>query len=97
MMMQMLIENSIKHGLEPKIEGGHIAVKAVLVDGTMQVDVRDNGVGFNMTANDGVGLANIRERLHLLYGNAAELVIEAPLDGGTLASVRVPYTSLEKH
>lgn len=97
MMMQMLIENSIKHGLEPKIEGGHIAVTASLNGGIMQVDVRDNGVGFNMMANDGVGLANIRERLHLLYGNQAELVIEAPLEGGTLASVRVPYSPLEKH
>ncbi len=97
MMLQTLIENSIKHGLEPKIEGGHIAVKAVLIDGTMQVDVRDNGVGFNMTANDGVGLANIRERLQLLHGNRAELVIESPLDGGALCSIRVPFTTLEKH
>jgi sensor histidine kinase YesM len=97
MMLQTLIENSIKHGLEPKIEGGHIAVKAVLIDGTMQVDVRDNGAGFNMMANDGVGLANIRERLQLLHGNRAELVIEAPVDGGALCSIRVPFTTLEKH
>jgi sensor histidine kinase YesM len=97
MMMQMLIENAIKHGLEPKIEGGSIDVRAMLVDGMLQVDVRDNGVGFNMHSNDGVGLANIRERLRLLYGNSAELVIEAPLDGGALASIRIPYTTMEKH
>jgi sensor histidine kinase YesM len=97
MMLQILIENSIKHGLEPKIEGGRIDVRAMLVDGIMQVDVRDNGVGFNMHADDGVGLANIRERLRLLYDNRAELVIEAPLDGGALASIRIPYSKLEKN
>ncbi len=97
MMLPTLIENAIKHGLEPKIEGGRIDVRAFLIDGKLQVDVRDNGVGFNMHAGDGVGLANIRERLHLLYGSDAELVIESPVDGGALASIRVPYTTLEKH
>lgn len=96
MMLQTLIENSIKHGLETKIEGGHIDVRAFLIDGTMHVDVIDNGVGFNMKAGDGIGLANIRERLSLLYGNRAELVIEAPLDGGAHCSIRVPFTRLEK-
>ena len=50
-----------------------------------------------LQANDGVGLANIRERLQLLHGNRAELVIEAPVDGGALCSIRVPFTTLEKH
>ena len=97
MMLQILIENAIKHGLEPKIEGGRIDVRAMLVDGIMQVDVRDNGVGFNMHADDGVGLANIRERLRLLYDNRAALVIEAPQSGGTLASIRLPYSKQENY
>ena len=96
MMLQILIENAIKHGLEPKIEGGRIDVSARCEEGFMRVDVRDNGVGFNLHANDGVGLANIRERLQLLYGARAELVIEAPLEGGALASIRIPYPPLEK-
>ena len=96
MMLQTLIENSIKHGLEPKIEGGHIDVRATLIDGTMHVDVHDNGVGFNMKSDDGVGLANIRERLRLLYGAKAELVIEAPVEGGAICSIRVPFTRPEK-
>ena len=62
----------------------------------MQVDVRDNGVGFNMHAGEGIGLANIRERLRLLYGDRAELVIEMPAVGGALASIRVPYIVTEK-
>jgi LytS/YehU family sensor histidine kinase len=95
MMLPTLIENAIKHGLEPKIEGGRIDVRAFLIDGMLQVDVRDNGVGFNMHAGDGVGLANIRERLQLLYGSDAELVIEAPVEGGALATIRIPFTSKE--
>ena len=95
MMLLILIENAIKHGLEPKIEGGRIEVSAHVEHATLHVDVRDNGAGFNPLSDEGVGLANIRERLRLLYGASAELVIEAPLDGGTLASVRVPYSMME--
>jgi sensor histidine kinase YesM len=90
MMLLTLIENAIKHGLEPKIEGGRIDVRAHVVENKLHVDVQDNGVGFNLHSDEGVGLANIRERLHLLYGSDAELVIEAPLEGGALASIRVP-------
>jgi LytS/YehU family sensor histidine kinase len=95
MMLQILIENAIKHGLEPKIEGGRIEIGAKVVHATLQVDVRDNGAGFDPHADDGVGLANIRERLRLLYGKDGELVIEAPPEGGALASIRIPYSVME--
>jgi LytS/YehU family sensor histidine kinase len=97
MMLQTLIENAIKHGLEPKIAGGRIDISAALDNGLLQVNVRDNGAGFNLHADEGVGLANIRERLALLYDRRAELVIEAPLDGGAIVAIRVPYSMLEKH
>ena len=97
MMLQTLIENAIKHGLEPKIEGGRIDISATLESGALKVSVRDNGVGFNLHADDGVGLANIRERLRLLYENRAELIIEAPETGGAVVAIRVPYSMLEKH
>jgi LytS/YehU family sensor histidine kinase len=97
MMLQTLIENAIKHGLEPKIAGGRIDISAALDNGVLQVNVRDNGAGFNLHADEGVGLANIRERLALLYDRRAELVIEAPLDGGAIVAIRVPYSMLEKH
>jgi LytS/YehU family sensor histidine kinase len=96
MMLPTLNEHAIKHGLEPKIEGGCIGIGAKVVHATLQVDVRDNGAGFDMHADDGVGLANIRERLRLLYGQAAELVIEAPPEGGALVSIRIPYAMMEK-
>jgi len=95
MMLQSLIENAIKHGLEPKITGGTITVRAHVVDATLHVDVCDDGIGINLHAPDGVGLANIRERLALLYGGAAELVMEPPPGGGCCASIRLPYSMME--
>jgi LytS/YehU family sensor histidine kinase len=95
MMLQTLIENAIKHGLEPKIAGGTILVRARVDGATLVVDVCDDGVGIDLHADEGVGLANIRERLQLLYGAQAELVIEAPISGGACASVRIPYKMME--
>ena len=95
MMLQTLIENAIKHGLEPKIAGGTITVRARVDVATLIVDVCDDGVGIDLHADEGVGLANIRERLQLLYGAQAELVIEAPSGGGACASVRIPYKMME--
>jgi len=91
MMLQTLIENSIKHGLEPKIEGGTVTVRAQVVGATLQVEVCDDGVGIDPHADDGVGLANIRERLQLLHGAQAELVIATPPGGGACATIRLPY------
>ena len=76
MMIQTLVENSIKHGLEPKAEGGHLSVKAEIRHGKLAVTVCDTGLGFEAAASGtthgtGVGLANIRERLGLLYGSKA--------------------------
>ena len=92
MMLQTLVENSIKHGLEPKLAGGHIHIRALTVGGDLQVEVSDNGVGFDMHADDGIGLSNIRERLKMLYGTKAQLIVEAPQDGGSKVSIRLPYS-----
>jgi len=95
MMLQTLIENAIKHGLEPKVAGGTITVRSQVVGATLHVDVCDDGVGIDLHADEGVGLANIRERLALLYGKDAELVIEMPPGGGACASIRLPYRMTE--
>ncbi|WP_306395974.1 sensor histidine kinase [Telluria beijingensis] len=95
MMLQTLIENSIKHGLEPKVAGGTIVVRSRVEGAILHVDVVDDGVGFNPHAGNGVGLANIRERLALLYGKDAELVIETPAGGGACVSIRLPYRMTE--
>ena len=97
MMVQTLVENAIKHGLEPKPEGGKLTLKAEIVHGKLAVSVVDTGLGFGRaassgkTAGTGVGLANIRERLQLLYGNKATLTITENPGGGTRVVLAVPY------
>lgn len=95
MMMQSLVENAVKHGLEPKPEGGTLTVKAQIVHGKLAVTVADTGLGFGKaaTAGTGVGLANIRERLQLLYGAKASLVIAENPPSGTVVTVTVPYVA----
>lgn len=95
MMLQTLIENAIKHGVEPKVSGGTITIRAHVEVATLHVDVCDDGAGIDVHADEGVGLANIRERLALLYGKDAELVIEMPPGGGACASIRLPYRMTE--
>ncbi len=93
MMIQSLVENAIKHGLEPKAEGGTLDVKAEIVHGKLAVTVADTGLGFGKaaTAGTGVGLANIRERLQLLYGNRASMTIGENTPSGTIVTITVPY------
>jgi LytS/YehU family sensor histidine kinase len=97
MMMQSLVENAIKHGLEPKPEGGTLKVKGEIVHGKLAVSVADTGLGFGKaaTAGTGVGLANIRERLQLLYGGRASVTVAENAPSGTVVTVTVPYKSLE--
>jgi hypothetical protein len=93
MMIQSLVENAIKHGLEPKAEGGELAVSAEIVHGKLAVTVADTGLGFGKgdTAGTGVGLANIRERLKLLYGDRASMVVADNTPTGTVVTLTVPY------
>ena len=91
MMLQTLVENAIRHGLEPKAEGGKVEIRAEIEDGSLAVRVCDTGVGFNFNNQGGVGLANIRERLKVMYRDRAELVISVPSEGGTCATIRIPY------
>jgi len=94
MMLQTLVENSIKHGLEPKPEGGALTLSADVVDGNLRVAVSDTGLGFGAAGSDGggVGLNNVRERLRALFGARGRLTIEANSPGGTIATIVVPYT-----
>jgi hypothetical protein len=93
MMLQSLVENAIKHGLEPKADGGSLSVSAEVAHGKLHVSVADTGVGFARaaTAGTGTGLSNIRERLKLIYGDAAELRIAPNAPTGTRVTIVVPY------
>ncbi|MBE7420503.1 MAG: histidine kinase [Ideonella sp.] len=96
MMIQSLVENAVKHGLEPKADGGEIAIRAEIVHGKLAVTVADTGLGFGKaaTAGTGVGLANIRERLLLLYGAQASLTIAENQPSGTAVTITVPYKTV---
>jgi hypothetical protein len=95
MMLQSLVENAIKHGLEPKAEGGTLTVSAEIVHGRLAVKVADTGLGFGKaaTAGTGIGLNNIRERLQLLYGSKGTLTVNENPGGGTAVTITVPYKS----
>ena len=91
MLLQPIVENAIRHGLEPKVEGGRIDITAERQDGGVRLVVRDTGLGFAAAgAADGIGLANLRARLASAYGDAARLVIEDNVPGGTSVSIWLP-------
>ena len=94
LLLQPLVENAIKHGLEPKVDGGRLVVRAAREGADLVLTVRDTGVGLSSVANDGThfGMSQARERLATLYGDDASLVL-APADdadGGVVATVRIP-------
>lgn len=91
MMLQTLVENAIKHGLEPKPGGGTVWILARSNDRIVSVTVADDGDGFNAeSTGTGIGLKNVRERLRLVYGNAATLAIVANFPNGVAATITVP-------
>ena len=94
LLLQPLVENSIRHGLEPKVEGGRIELEASREGDVLVLRVRDTGSGLSEPSADGThfGLQQVRERLATLYGERAGLQLEAADDGrgGTLATIRLP-------
>ena len=91
LMLQTLVENAIKHGLEPKLGGGRIDITAAVIGDKLQVQVSDNGAGLGSnTAGSGIGLKNIRERLKLAYGDHASLTLSAGTAGGMTATIVMP-------
>ena len=98
MMLQTLVENAIKHGLEPRTGGGTVWIRARRDDDTVAVTVADNGEGFNSkTSGTGIGLKNVRERLRLRYAGAANLSVVANFPAGVAATLTVPATGHNAH
>ena len=93
MMLQPLVENAIKHGLECKEEGGTLHISAEVLGNKLRVSVVDDGVGFGVMPSDGtgLGLTSIRERLNLLHGNQGQLIIEPNQPNGVASIIEVPY------
>ena len=98
MVLQTVVENAIKHGIEPKPEGGRITVQAEVVDGKLRVEVVDTGAGlpegdiFGNTKNgNGLGLDNIRNRLAMLYPGTSSMELQSGYEGGTTVRLSIPY------
>lgn len=92
LILQPLVENSIRHGLEPKIEGGTVNISALLIGQHLCLRVQDNGLGFQeqaTTQGTSFGLSHIRQRLHTLYGTHAQLDIASD-DSGACVSLTLP-------
>ena len=87
MLLQPLVENAIKHGLEPKVEGGEIAVRATDDDGAIVVSVSDSGVGSSNAGGHGIGLDNVRERAAAVGGTMTYARNDA---GGVTVTLRIP-------
>jgi LytS/YehU family sensor histidine kinase len=91
MSLLTLVENAVRHGIDPSENGGRIVVTAErAADGTLRVAVSDTGMGLNPLAQPGTGLNNLRARLAAFFGPRAELVLEDQVPHGLRAEIRVP-------
>ena len=95
MLLQPIVENSLKHGLAPKLEGGRIYLRTSNSNGRLHIEIEDNGVGISEEKMphvyvEGIGLSNVRERLRVLYGADFNLDINSHEGQGTRIKIDVP-------
>ena len=98
MTLQPLVENSLKHGIGGRLQGGTLIIRSRLEDNTLVLEVADDGAGFLPHHREGTGLRNLRERLATLYGDEAALLVagnggEAGTGAGATVTVRIPAAS----
>lgn len=95
MLLQPIIENAIRHGLAPKLEGGEIRLCTRMIDGRLTIDINDNGMGISTERlaeiyHEGIGISNVRERLRLLYGDQFRMEINSQEGEGTQIRIEIP-------
>jgi sensor histidine kinase YesM len=91
MLVQPLVENAITHGIEPKVEGGEVTIRARANGDRLRVEITDTGTGLHKDSAAGFGLSNVRERLQTLYGDKGRLILEENKPSGLKAIIEVPY------
>jgi two-component system, LytTR family, sensor kinase len=95
MLLQPMIENCIKHGLAPRLEGGEIHIRTRLADGRLSIEIEDNGMGIPPERlaevyGGGIGISNVHERLRLLYGDQFKMDIRSQEGQGTQIRIEIP-------
>jgi len=95
MILQPLIENAVKHGIAPLIEGGTIEIRSFKENGNLRVQICDDGIGASGKIIEGIGISNTRARLKHLYDNAHEFLIESNKDKGMSVNLVVPFRRYE--
>ncbi|MBI4996529.1 MAG: histidine kinase [Rhodocyclales bacterium] len=95
LLVQPLVENAIRHGLEPKPEGGRLTIRCRREQGQLEIEVADDGCGCEAGCDDGVGLDNVRRRLAASCGNEASLSLAANPGGGVTTRIRLPFVDHE--
>jgi LytS/YehU family sensor histidine kinase len=97
LLWQPVLENAIRHGVTPLTGRGRIVIAARREGGELVLEIRDNGMGLPVggVPREGVGLRNIRERVHQLYGTKAMFTLSPALGGGVIATLRLPFTPYE--
>lgn len=90
MLLQPLVENAVRHGIEPKVGGGELRIAARLEQGRLLLAVQDDGAGLSESSSGGAGLSNVRARLAALYGDAGRLTLESNPAGGVTAWMEMP-------
>lgn len=104
MLLQPLVENSVKHGLTPKVEGGSITLRSRIQDGKLVIQVDDDGVGMSAppavaaqskNSGAGIGMMNVAERLHVLFGDEGKVTVQNRDTQGTMVMVELPILQQE--
>jgi sensor histidine kinase YesM len=90
-LVQPLVENAIMHGIEPKVDGGEVSIRARANGDRLRVEITDTGAGLHEDGAAGFGLSNVRERLQSLYGDKGRLILEENKPSGLKAIIEVPY------
>jgi two-component system LytT family sensor kinase len=101
MLLQPLVENSIKHGLSRKVGGGRITIRSTMRDGHAIIEVHDDGLGMTEERLEhafagGIGLSNVNERLRTIYGASYQLKLTSVRGEGTSASVEIPEVTISE-